>query len=215
MHFNLEEQEQLAELKAWWKRYGKWLLSVVLVLAVSYVTYAGSAWWSKKNSLGASKVYETLLTSAQKQDVPSLLKAVGELQDQYKSTSYAGMASLVAAQVANAAGDLANAEKNLRWAMSHAKVDAHQDVARARLVSLLIDQDKMDEARKVSAESVSKAFEPLMLERRGDVELAQQKVTDARQFYQKAWDQLLKNPNASDESKRLLKIKLDAVGGRS
>jgi predicted negative regulator of RcsB-dependent stress response len=155
------------------------------------------------------------LNSAQKQDVPSLLKAVGELQDQYKSTSYAGMASLVAAQVANAAGDLANAEKNLRWAMSHAKVDAHQDVARARLVSLLIDQDKMDEARKVSAESVSKAFEPLMLERRGDVELAQQKVTDARQFYQKAWDQLLKNPDASDESKRLLKIKLDAVGGRS
>jgi predicted negative regulator of RcsB-dependent stress response len=125
------------------------------------------------------------------------------------------MASLVAAQVTNASGDLVNSEKNLRWVVDKAKVDAHQDIARTRLVSLLIDQDKFDEARKVAAASVSKPFEPLILERRGDVEFAQQKNADARKFYQQAWDLLLKNSEASDESKRLLKIKLDAVGGRS
>jgi predicted negative regulator of RcsB-dependent stress response len=215
MHFNLEEQEQLADFKAWWKRYGNWLLAIILVLAVSYISYAGYGWWNKKSSLGASKVYELVLTGAQKQDIPLILKATADLQDQFQSTSYAGMASLVAAQVTNAAGDLANSEKNLRWAVDKAKFDSHQDIARARLVSLLIDQDKFDEARKVAAASVSKPFEPLILERRGDVELAQQKNTEARKFYQQAWDLLLKNVDASDESKRLLKVKLDAVGGRS
>ena len=215
MHFNLEEQEQLAEFKAWWKRYGNWLLAIILILAVSYISYAGYGWWNKKSSLGASKVYELVLTGAQKQDIPLILKATADLQDQFQSTSYAGMASLVAAQVTNASGDLVNSEKNLRWAADKAKVDAHQDIARTRLVSLLIDQDKFDEARKVAAKSVSKPFEPLILERRGDVEFAQQKNADARKLYQQAWDLLLKNSEASDESKRLLKIKLDAVGGRS
>jgi predicted negative regulator of RcsB-dependent stress response len=66
----------------------------------------------------------------------------------------------------------------------------------------------------VASASVSKAFEPLLLERRGDVLLAQQKMAEARKFYQQAWDKLAKNPDAADESKRLLKVKLDAVGGR-
>ena len=214
MHFNLEEQEQLAEFKAWWKQYGQWLIAIVLVLAVSYLAYAGYGWWQKRQSLGASKLYETLLVSAQKQDVPGTLRVAQDLQDQFSSTSYAGMASLVAAQVANAAGDMAGAEKNLRWSASHAKNDAHQDLARSRLVSLLIDKGDFVEAQKVAAASVSKSFEALMQERRGDVELAQGKNAEARQFYQKAWEQLAKNPEASDEAKRLLKIKLDAVGGR-
>jgi predicted negative regulator of RcsB-dependent stress response len=215
MHFNLEEQEQLAEFKAWWKRFGKWILAPIVAVTVGYISYATYGWWNKKSSLGASKVYELVLTGAQKQDIPLILKATADLQDQFQSTSYAGMASLVAAQVTNAAGDLANSEKNLRWAVEKAKVDAHQDIARARLVSLLIDQDKFDEARKVAAASVSKPFEPLILERRGDVEFAQQKNAEARKFYQQGWDLLLKNADASDESKRLLKVKLDAVGGRS
>jgi predicted negative regulator of RcsB-dependent stress response len=105
-------------------------------------------------------------------------------------------------------------EQQLRWTMSKASSDAHRDVARARLVSLLIDKSDFAEAEKVASASVSTAFEPLFLERRGDVQLAQKKIIEARQFYQQAWDKLAKNSDAADESKRLLKIKLDAVGGR-
>jgi predicted negative regulator of RcsB-dependent stress response len=78
----------------------------------------------------------------------------------------------------------------------------------------LIDKPDFADAEKVASVSVSKAFEPLLLERRGDVQLAQQKTVEARQFYQQAWDKLAKNPEAADEAKRLLKVKLDAVGGR-
>ena len=214
MHFNLEEQEQLAELKAWWKQYGKWLMAALVVILIAYLSFTGWNWWQNRLALGATKLYDNLLVSAQKQDVPAVLRAASDIQDQYGSSSYAGMAGLVAAQVANAAGDMANAEKHLRKTMDDAKSVAHRDLARARLVSLLIDQAKFADAEKVSAASVSDAFVPLMLERRGDVQLAQQKTLEARQFYQQAWDKLAKNPDAADEAKRLLKIKLDAVGGR-
>jgi predicted negative regulator of RcsB-dependent stress response len=181
---------------------------------VAYLSFTGWNWWQNRLAQGATKLYDTLLVSAQKQDVPGVLRAASDIQDQYGSTSYAGMAGLVAAQVANASGDMANAEKQLRKTMEDAKSVAHRDLARARLVSLLIDQAKFADAEKIAAASVSDAFVSLMLERRGDVQLAQQKTVEARQFYQQAWDKLSKNPEAPDEAKRLLKIKLDAVGGR-
>ena len=213
MHFNLEEQEQLAEFKAWWKQYGKWLMVTAAVILLGYASYSGWGWWSNKQAENASKLYDTLLVSAQKQDVASVLRAATDIQDQFSSTSYAGMAGLVAAQIANAAGDMANTEKQLRWTADKAKSDAHADLAKVRLISLLIDKGDFVAAEKIAAESVSKSFKPLLIERRGDIQLAQQKNAEARKAYQEAWELLAKNPEAPDEAKRLLKVKLDAVGG--
>jgi predicted negative regulator of RcsB-dependent stress response len=214
MHFNLEEQEQIAEIKAWWKKYGKWLLIVIAAGLLSYGSYATLNWWQLRQSQSASKLYDTLLVLAQKQDVPGTLRAANDIQDQYGSTSYAGMSGLVAAQIADSAGDMAAAEKNLRWTMDKAKSEAHGDLARVRLISLLIDKGDFTEAEKLAKASVSKAFMPLLLERRGDVQFAQQKNAEARKAYLEAWDLIEKNPEAADEAKRLLKVKLDAVGGR-
>lgn len=120
MHFNLDEQEQLAELKAWWKQYGKWLIAILILILLSYSSYTSWNWWQNRSSVAASKLYDTLLISAQKQDVPGVLRASKDLQDQYSSTSYAGMAGLVAAQIANSSGDMGAAEQQLRWTMSKA-----------------------------------------------------------------------------------------------
>lgn len=215
MHFNLEEQEQLAELKAWWKQYGKWLLVIAVILALSYSGYVSWNWWQNRQAVTASKLYETLLQSAVKQDLPTTLRAAEDLQKQYSGTAYAGMAGLVTAQLANAAGDLGAAQKQLRWTMESAKSDAHRDLARSRLISILIDQGDFANAEKLADQSASKAFAPLMLERKGDVYLAQDRQDQAREQYQKAWDLLSKNAEAADEAKRLLRIKLEAVGGRS
>lgn len=213
MHFNLEEQEQLAQFKAWWKQYGKWLMTVAAVTLLGFAIYTGWGWWTNRQSEQASKLYDTLLVSAQKQDVAGVLKAATDIQDQFSSTSYAGMAGLVAAQIANAAGDMANTEKQLRWTADKAKSEAHADLAKIRLISLLIDKGDFVAADKVASGSVSKPLMPLLIERRGDIQLAQQKNSEARKFYQEAWELLAKNKEAPDEAKRLLKVKLDAVGG--
>lgn len=213
MHLDLEEQEQLAEIKAWWKQYGKWLIGLVAGLFVIYVVYAGWNWYQLRQSQAAGKLYEVLMMAAQKQDLPQALKVADDLESQYSSTSYAGMAGLVAAQLSNAAGDMANAEKHLRYTMDKAKSTAHSDIARARLISLLIDKADFATAEQLASARVSDSFKPLILERHGDVWLAQGKLSEARGYYRQAWDLLAKNQDAADESKRLLKIKLDAVGG--
>jgi predicted negative regulator of RcsB-dependent stress response len=41
MAFDLEEQEQLDEFKAWWARYGKIISNAVLAVIVAYVAYQG------------------------------------------------------------------------------------------------------------------------------------------------------------------------------
>ena len=56
-------------------------------------------------------------------------------------------------------------------------------------------------------------FEALWLERRGDWYLAQKKITDARTSYEAAWKQLNQAKEFPEEARRLLKVKLDAVGG--
>ena len=80
MHFNLDEQEQLAELKAWWKQYGKWLIAILILILLSYSSYTTWNWWQNRSSVAASKLYDTLLISAQKQDVPGVLRASKDLK---------------------------------------------------------------------------------------------------------------------------------------
>ena len=56
-------------------------------------------------------------------------------------------------------------------------------------------------------------FEALWLERRGDWYLAQKNMDDARKSYEAAWKQLNDVKEFPEEARRLLKVKLDAVGG--
>jgi len=41
MAYDLEEQEQLAELKALWNKYGNFILTVVTVVLLGFAAYNG------------------------------------------------------------------------------------------------------------------------------------------------------------------------------
>ena len=58
-----------------------------------------------------------------------------------------------------------------------------------------------------------KGFEPLWIERRGDWYLAQKKISEARTEYIKAMKLMEKDKAFPDDSRGLLKVKIDAVGG--
>ena len=73
----------------------------------------------------------------------------------------------------------------------------------------------MSEADQLLKTKPVNGFEALWLERRGDWYLTQQKISEARSSYQEAWKILLNNKEFPEEAKRLLKVKLDVVGGAS
>ncbi len=216
MPLDLEEQEQLDQLKAFWQKYRNLITGVATVVLFAYAAYSGYQWWRNSQAASASQLYETMIVAINKGDKDQTLLAADDLQKQFPRTPYAAMSSLVAAKIASDAGDAAKAIDYLRWAAQNAADDGYLALAKLRLTAQLIEQGAekdFAEADAILKEKPISGFEALWLERRGDWYLAQKKITDARASYEAAWKQLNQAKEFPEEARRLLKVKLDAVGG--
>ena len=216
MPLDLEEQEQLDQLKAFWQKYRNLITGVVTAALFAYAAYSGYQWWRNSQALEASKLYETMVGAIAKGDKDQTLRAADDLQKDYARTPYAPMSSLIAARIAADAGDNAKALDYLRWAAKNASNDGYLALAKLRLVSQLIEQGSekdFAEADQILKDKPVVGFEALWLERRGDWYLAQKKNAEAKASYQDAWKALDQAKEFPEEARRLLKVKLDAVGG--
>jgi predicted negative regulator of RcsB-dependent stress response len=216
MPLDLEEQEQLDQLKAFWQKYRNLITGVVTAALFAYAAYSGYQWWRNSQALEASKLYETMVGAIAKGDKDQTLRAADDLQKDYARTPYAPMSSLIAARIAADAGDNAKALDYLRWAAKNASNDGYLALAKLRLVSQLIEQGSekdFAEADQILKDKPVAGFEALWLERRGDWYLAQKKNAEAKASYQDAWKALDQAKEFPEEARRLLKVKLDAVGG--
>ncbi|CAM3692990.1 YfgM family protein [Polynucleobacter antarcticus] len=218
MPLALEEQEQVDRLKDFWSKYRNVITGVVTAALFAYAGYSGYQWWRTSQTTSASQLYETMVTAVGKGDKEQTLRAADDLQKEFGGTPYAAMSSLVAAKIAADAGDAAKATDYLRWVAKNASNSGYSALGKLRLVTQLIEQGAAKdfaEADTILKEKPIIGFEALWLERRGDWYLAQAKVADARASYEAAWKQLNEVKEFPEEARRLLKVKLDAVGGSS
>ena len=210
MAYDLEEQEQLDELKAWWKLHGQKVVTLVTALVIGYLGYQGWHYYQNQQSLKASAQYENLL----KLDITDAknLKAIqavsSELMDKYSSTPYAGRAALTAAKANFQAKEVKSAHDQLEWAASHAKEEAIQAMALLELASLQFEQKDYAGALTTLDKKHSSGFDGLFADLKGDVLVAQGKPAEAKLAYQTALEKL-------DAQGRLIKFtqhKLEALG---
>jgi predicted negative regulator of RcsB-dependent stress response len=216
MPLDLEEQEQVDRLKAFWQQYRNLITGVVTVVLFAYAAYSGYQWWRTSQATAAAQLYETMVSAINKGDKDQTLRAADDLQKQFSGTPYAAMSSLVAAKIAADAGDTLKAVDYLRWVVKNASDPGYTAIAKLRLVSQLIEQGSAKDYAQADAilkEKPISGFEALWLERRGDWYLAQKNIADARKSYEASWVQLNQTKEAPEEARRLLKVKLDAVGG--
>jgi len=216
MPLDLEEQEQLDQFKAFWQKYRNLITGVLTVALFAYAGYSGYQWWRNSQALEASKLYETMVTAIAKGDKEQILRASDDLQKDFARTPYAAMSSLVAAKISADAGDNAKALDYLRWTAKNASNDGYIAIAKLRLISQLIEQGSekdFAEADQILKEAPISGFQALWLERRGDWYLAQKKNAEAKKSYEEAWKGLNQSKEFPEEARRLLKVKLDAVGG--
>ncbi|HEU4622577.1 MAG TPA: tetratricopeptide repeat protein [Burkholderiaceae bacterium] len=209
MAYDLEEQEQLAELKAWWTSYGKLVVALVVIGAVVLGGWYGWRAWQKRQSAQASAMYEALQSAVQSKNAASIKTLHETLAQKHGGTVYATMGGLLAAKAAVDAGDLEAAKTALRQVVDHASTDDARAMARLRLAGLLLDQKSYDEALKLLDGAVPDAFIALFADRRGDVLVAQGKIAEARKAY---GDALAKLGNDDGGLRSLVQIKLDALG---
>jgi predicted negative regulator of RcsB-dependent stress response len=55
--YDLEEQEQIAEIKAWWKQYGNLVVAIVTAASVGVIAWQGWNWYQRGQAAKASMVY--------------------------------------------------------------------------------------------------------------------------------------------------------------
>ncbi len=218
MPLDLEEQEQLDQFKAFWQKYRNVITGVATAALFAYAAYSGYQWWRTSQAASASQLYETMVTAIGKGDKDQTLRAADDLQKQFSGTPYAAMSSLVAAKISSDAGDSAKSMDYLRWAAKNSSDKGYLALAKLRLTAQLIEQGSqkdLAEADDILKEKPVAGFEALWIERRGDWYLEQKNTTEARKSYEAAWNQLNQTKEFPEEARRLLKVKLDAVGGVS
>lgn len=207
--YDLDEQERLDELKAWWKRWGN---LVTIGLAVVIAAGAGWRYWQNRTvtqSLEAAAVYEKLTQSLAANDAKGAREAGAMLIDQYKGTAYAPRAALLLAKLNAGARDFKSAQAQLEWAASNSKEPAVKDLAHLRLAGVQLDQKQYDAALKTLSGTHSDAFAFRFHDLRGDVLLAQGKQADARAAYQAAFGKMQED----NPYRNIVELKLDALGG--
>ena len=209
--YDLDEQERLDDLKAWWKRWG----SLMMVgLAVVIAVAAGWRYWQNHvvtQSLEAATVYEQLTQSLAANDAKAAREAGAMLIDQYKGTAYAPRAALLLARLNVGAKDLKSAQAQLEWAAANSKEPAVRDLARLRLAGVQLDQKQYDAALKTLSATHSDAFAFRFHDLKGDVLLAQAKPAEARAAYQAAFGKMAED----NPYRNIVELKLDALGGEA
>lgn len=207
-HLDLEEQEQLDQLKHFWNTYGTLITWVVLLAAGAFVAWNGWQYFQRNKAAQASALYDEVERSAQAGDTARIERALADMKDKFAGTAYAQQAGLLAARTLYDKGNAEASRAALAWVAEHAVDPGYQAVAKLRLAAELLDAKSYDEALKQLSGEFPKQFEALVADRKGDVYLAQGKREEAKAEYQKAWTAF----EPRTEYRRLVEIKLNAVG---
>ena len=205
--YDLEEQEQLAELKAWWKEHGGTVILGATLALAAFGAWNGWGWYQRSQSAQAAALYDTLQKAARANDLKAARDTAGAILENFPRTAYAPLAALVSARVQFQAGDLKTARAQLEWVVEHARNDQIRSIASLRLASVLLDDKEPDAALKVLEARPHPGFEALHAMQRGDILVSQKKRSEARAAYQAALEKA--QPGALRET---LRLKLDALG---
>jgi predicted negative regulator of RcsB-dependent stress response len=205
--YDLEEQEQLAALKAWWKERGGGVALAALIVAAAVAAWNGWVWYQRSQAAQAASLYDTLQKAARANDVKATRDTAGTILENYPRSTYAPLAALVSAKVQFQSGDLKTARAQLQWVVDHARNDEIRAIAALRLSSVLLDDKDPDSALKVLEARPGAAFEALFAAQRGDILVVQKKREEARAAYKAALEKAEPGPLREG-----LRLKLDALG---
>ena len=217
--YDLQEQEQIEELKTWWKMHGTLITAVITALAVGVVGWQAWQWWQRSQATQAAQLYGTLQQALMQQDVKRARLLAGELIDKYAGTAYAGMGAMLSGKVLLETGDLKSAQAQFGWAAEHAQDQGTRDLARLRQAQVLAEEKSYDEALKLLAVPPAPSFMSRYLEVRGDILATQGKANEARTAYDEAIKALEGGRKAEGLPPgpylEILQAKRDAVGAKS
>ncbi len=207
-HLDLEEQEQLANLKHFWAQYGNLISWLLIVALAALAAFNGWQYWQRKSAQEAAALYEELERAVQASDAERIVRVWADVQAKAGGAQQGQQAALLAARALHEAGKTDEARQALAWVAAKSGDEALVAVARLRQAGLELEAKDYAQALKALDFKPVAGFDSLQADRRGDVLLAQGQMDAARTEYRKAWDGLAAEP----DYRRIVQAKLNALG---
>ena len=200
------EDQQLEELKKWWKENGSSIITgVVLGLAILFGVRAWFA-WQERTAQQASAVYSIMLNDMQAGNVQSATDDAGVVIADFSRTPYATLAAMLLAKYRTEDNDLDAARAQLQWAVDQATSDELRHTARIRLARVLISQQDYPAALDLLEVAEADTGQGGMIsELRGDIYALRGEAQQAVDAYREAL--LLMKPE--HPGRQLVQLKFD------
>lgn len=205
---DLEEQEQLDQIKHFWKQYGNaitWLLIVVMGAFASWNFYN---YWQRSQAQQAAALFDEVDRAVLASDAARMDRVFSDMKDKFGGTAYAQQAGLLVARQYITLEKPDAAKAALAWVAEQSSDAGYQALARLRLAAISMESNNFEEALKLLSMSYPASFEALVADRKGDVLVLQGDKAKAVTEYEKAYRLF----DARTEYRRLVEVKLNALG---
>ncbi len=207
-HLDLEEQEQLDQLKHFWKQYGNlitWSLIVVLGAFAAWNIYQR---WQLNQASQAAALFDEVERVVKAGDVSKLDRVFADMKEKFPGTTYAQQAGLMVAKTYFEAAKLDESKAALNWVAEKSSDAGYQAIARLRLAGIFVESKAYDDALKQLAGTFPAEFAALAADRKGDIYLLQGKKSEAKAEFESAY----KAFDVRSDYRQLVEFKLNSLG---
>lgn len=207
-HLDLEEQEQLAQFKAFWARWGNALTWLAIAVLGAYAAWNAWHYWQRTQATQAAELFGQVQLAAQAKDADKVTRVIKDMEANVGATALMTHARLVAAQTLADAGRQPAAREQLKQVLGSAKDDGLRASAALRLAALDMQDQAWEQALAQLQGDWPASYQGLMADRRGDVLNAQGKRDEAIAAYQQAFAAV----PADAAYRQMIRVKLNALG---
>ncbi|WLT01623.1 YfgM family protein [Snodgrassella alvi] len=193
MVVHIQDEQEVANFKYFWQRWGRWIFAMLVILSLAYLGYVLYQSHLRSNNEKAAEVFDTFISQASANNLTESKKALVQLQEKYPDTMNATQATLMMAGSAFDDGKYDEAIRHLQWVKARQHDDLLQTIVAQRLATVYLQQGKYNEALQALDVKVTNELKPVLLETKGDVLQAQKKNTEAVAAYQQALNLLSKD----------------------
>ena len=187
MAYDLEEQESLDQLKAWWEKWGTAVLSVITVGCLAFAAWNGWNWYQRYQGSKATIAYVQLQNAIYQNDTKNVKSIADGLIEDYGTTIYAPLGALASAAAEVQEGNLDLARDRLVWVIEKSGHPEYDTIARVRLAGVELSAKKPEAALKALEPAKPVPDQTALVEDRlGDVYYAMNDFEKARAAWQKA-----------------------------
>lgn len=186
MSVYMTEEEQLEQIKKWWRRHGNMITMTLSVILLCIAGYRYWNWHQDKINQQASAAYENMMVALSNQNIKSVRAYANDLIKNYNKTIYSDVAHMTLAKVYVDKSKLDEAIQELKTVATESKMTPLKQIAKIRIARLLAGEKSYTNALNELSIVDDATYLPVINELKGDIYSAKGQYQQAINAYREA-----------------------------